>query len=155
MEYKHDFLSRKGQKKYFFIITGLFLAISSIYLFSETFSPGLSFIYFVWGLSFFFEGIGIPPASLIGKKFILVNDEKIHFKFSLLKQGILLHTKDIDKIDLWPGSILVVYKNKKNRKIDLRDLNPQTRHDALMAIAAVAERRQIKYRKHGYLEHYN
>lgn len=155
MEYKYDFLSRTGQKKYFFIITGLFLAISSIYLFSETFSPGLSFIYFVWGLSFFFEGIGIPPTSLLGKKFILVNEEKIHFKFSLFKKGMLLHTKEIDKIELWPGSILVYFKNEKKEKIDLRELNPQTRHDTLMAIASVAEKRQIKYRKHGYLEHYN
>ncbi len=156
MEYKHNFLKRSEKTSRVRIIMGLFLTIYSIYLVWDYPSNlGSILIFFIWGVNSFFEGIGIPPASLIGKKFILVNDEKIHFKFSLLKQGILLHTKDIDKIDLWPGSILVVYKNKKNRKIDLRDLNPQTRHDALMAIAAVAERRQIKYRKHGYLEHYN
>lgn len=155
MEYKHDFLKRKGEKSRTYIFMGLFLAVSSIYFFHEYATYGVSIVYFIWGVNTFFNGMGIPPASLVGKKFILVNPEKIHFKYYLLKKGKEIYTKDIGNIDLWPGLILAQIKNEKKEKIDMRDLDPQTRHDALMAIISVAEKKQIKYCKHGYLQHYN
>ncbi len=156
MEYKHDFLKRSGKTSRFRIIMGLFLVTYCIYLVWDSPSNmGFILIFSIWGVNSFFEGMGFPPASLIGKKFILVNDEKIHFKFSLLKKGILLYLRDIENLELWPGYIRIEKQNKETKKIDLRDLNPQTRHDTLMAIASAAEKRQIKHTKHGYLEYYN
>lgn len=155
MEYKYDFLETKNKKSRIYIFMGLFLALSSIYFFYEDSNFVIGVIYFAWGVNTFMEGMGIPPASLVGKKFILVNAEKIHFKFSLTKKGTLFYTKDIDSIELWPGTIVVEDQNGKKVKVDLRELTPQIRHETLMAIASVAENRKIKYHKHGYLQQYN
>ncbi len=157
MGYKFDFLQNTGKNSWFLILSGLLLTLCSLYIliFELTRSTfGLSLLYIIWGLGIFFKGLGFQPERLIGKKFILINEEKFHFKFSLLKKGLIINTRDINSVELWPGAIILNARNEKKEKIDLRELDPQTRHDTLMAIASVAEHSQIGYKKHGYLEYY-
>ncbi|TVQ14716.1 MAG: hypothetical protein EA361_07275 [Bacteroidetes bacterium] len=157
MDYKFDFLQNTSKKSRFQIILGLLLTVASLYILIFELSSstlGLSLFYIFWGLGIFFNGLGFPPERLIGKKFILINEEKFHFKFSLLKKGLIINTGDISSVELWPGAIILNGRNEKKEKIDLRELDPQTRHDTLMAIASVAKNSQISYKKHGYLEYY-
>ncbi|MFN2395302.1 MAG: hypothetical protein ABR597_06395 [Bacteroidales bacterium] len=104
------------------------------------------------GLFIISRGLGVPFEKLFGKKYIYVSDDELKIKLRVLKKEIKTGWEEIISLELWPGKIKITTRNKNYYSADLREVEPQIRHDFLQTIIQTANSKGIDTNKHGYLK---
>ncbi|MBW6478999.1 MAG: hypothetical protein K0B37_06170 [Bacteroidales bacterium] len=152
MDFKHDFLQNQKIRWYIVIFGVLWISLSIYYDLIKDESVFKFIFYLIIGLFVISMGLGVPFEKLFGKKYIYVSDDELHIKLRVLKKGTKTGWKEISSIELWPGKILITTRNKNNYSADLREIEPQIRHDFLETIIHKANKKGIDTKKHGYLK---
>jgi hypothetical protein len=152
MEFKYDFLQNQKIRWYYIVFGILWILLYTYYELIKDESVFKFIFYLIIGLFVISRGIGAPFEKLFGKKYIYVSDDDLHIKLRVLKKGIKTGWKEISSLELWPGKILITTRNKNNYSADLRDVEPQIRHDFLQTIIQLANEKGVDSKKHGYLK---
>jgi hypothetical protein len=152
MDFKHDFLQNQKIRWYIVIFGILWISLSVYYDLIKDESVSKIIFYLIIGLFVISRGLGVPFEKIFGKKYIYVSDDELHIKLRVLKKGIKAGWKEITYLELWPGKMLISTLNKNNYSADLREIEPQVRHDFLQTIIQKANKTGIDIKKNGYLK---
>ncbi|MFN3556148.1 MAG: hypothetical protein ACK4VN_09325 [Bacteroidales bacterium] len=153
MEFTHNFLTPR-RKSPMLIVMGAILVATTLYIqIFESFldSIGLAVTNLAIGFNLLARGIGHPLEALAGRQYIAVNSQSIELKPKLLKKANRFLWSDIAQLELWPGLVVVSTQQGKTFKKQIRDLDPEVRHEFLMTLIHQAEDKQIPCLRHGYL----
>lgn len=138
------------------MVAGVFWIGTTVYLMIfEQFpaSFGLHIVNLYLGGAILTRGLGFDIDRWIGKKYIRVNTTDITLKLALMKKPLQIKWDALQQLALWPGVIIITTNDQKKHEIQIKEFDPEIRHELLMSLIRFADKNDKKYITHGYLEH--
>lgn len=147
MEFKVDFNELpKSKNRYYLgfveLIFAIILFIYSIYTFNLWF---ISYFFFFSIMSFLhiYEGSGKSINSIIGERFLKVDEEKIEFKEKSRKQSKSIYWNDIESIKFATTKIEINSKENDKTEIEYGKLSYTIVQQLKDAVATIGKEKEV------------
>ncbi|WP_430810823.1 MULTISPECIES: hypothetical protein [unclassified Carboxylicivirga] len=140
-------LIKKQPINYLRLIAGVIMTGAALYLAfftqQERFSALHLTLFCAAGLYYALMGIGLNPLNLMGKAYIIVNQQMITVKKSIFTKAIVIDWTTIEELQVNITAIRIKRKNGEPFSFDYQMLDEDTAHELKTRLALTAKKQGI------------